>query len=64
VNPEKKYSPSQAEDVLQLDPAYTAYKSRVSAAEAAVREAEDARQSALWLVELRIATLKADAGVR
>lgn len=60
----KKYSPSQAEDVLQLDEEYAVFKSRTAALESAVREAQDVRQSALMVVELRIAQFKAEAGLR
>lgn len=64
VNPAKPYSLSQAEDVLQLDPEYAAYKARVAEAEAALREAVDAQRSALLMADLRIAQVKAEAGVR
>lgn len=60
----KTYTPSQAEDVLQLDPEYAAYKNRVAEAEAALREALDVQTSALRVVDLRIAQVKAESGVR
>ena len=60
----KAYSPSQAEDVLQLDPAYAAFKARTAALEAAVREAGDARESARMIVDLRIAEFKHAGGLR
>lgn len=50
----KPYSVSQAEDVLQLDPAYAAYKARVADAEAGVREAEDEKVAARLVAELRV----------
>ena len=60
----KAYSVSQAEDVLQLDEAYAAFKARTAALEAAVREAGDARESARMVVDLRIAEFKQAGGLR
>jgi hypothetical protein len=59
----KTYSLSQAEDVLQLDPDYAAYKARVAVAESEVRQAEDAKQSALLTAQLCIAGAKAVGGL-
>ncbi len=51
----KNYSASQAEDLLQLDPAYADYRRRVMEATAAVREAEYAITSSGLTAQLRIA---------
>lgn len=60
----KTYSPSQAEDVLQLDAEYAIYKARVASLESALQEAWDGRESAKMLVELRIAEFKQAGGLR
>ncbi len=54
----KNYSASQAEDVLQLDPDYAAYKRRVAEAEAAAREAEYAITSSWLTAQLQIALVR------
>ncbi len=59
----KKYSPSQAEDVLQLDPEYGLYKGEVASAEARLREAVDAREATLLIAKLRLTHFKREAGV-
>lgn len=59
---QKNYSVSQAEDVLCLDAGYSAYKARVAEAEAAAREAEDAKVSCRLLAEARTHAVRA-AGV-
>jgi hypothetical protein len=60
----KLYTISQAEDVLQLDAAYSVYKQRVSEMEAAVRSAEHQYQSALWARDYILASFKYLAGIR
>lgn len=60
----KVYTISQAEDVLQLDADYFAYKQRVGEMEAAVRAAEHQYQSALWARDYILASFKYLAGLR
>ncbi len=54
----KNYSASQAEDLLQLDPAYAEYRRRVVEATSAAREAEDEKTSARLVAQLRIAAVR------
>ena len=58
ANPGKRFSISQAEDVLQIDPEYSAYKVRCTEAEAALREAEDYRDVCRLTAEYCVATFK------
>ena len=50
----KKYSASQADDLLQLDWEYAAYKANVAAAEAEVQEAADDKTAAYLGALLRV----------
>jgi hypothetical protein len=59
----KPYSLTAAEDLLQLDPEYAAYRLRVVEAQAALREADDLCEVAKLTAELRIAQFKAGARV-
>lgn len=55
----KFYSLTQADDLLQIDPAYYAYKTSVAHAEAAAREAEDEKLAAKLEAELQIVLAQA-----
>lgn len=58
----KIFSVTQAEDVLQIDPAYAEYRAKVTKAEDAAREAED-EKLATWLeAQLRVTLVKTLAG--
>lgn len=65
INPasQKNYTITQADDLLQLDPEYAAYRLRVTEAEAAAREAEDEKLAARLEAELQTVLVKALAGV-
>ena len=65
LNPvtQKNFTVSQAEDVLQLVPAYAEYKARVAVAESEVREAEDEKEAARLTALLRVNVIGASGPV-